>query len=1618
LKTCIHFIAALLSWLSLNAQCPDITQTTVNPNCIPNCELCSGDKFTVTLQGGDLPHNGTIDYYISETPGFNPYNGEGTKIGSANISTPNPPCRICPVLLGFMIDACGLEPKNEFIIIWTGSGFNTGGFVFDYAATNNTGGAPNADIQAGGCGITNGNPALVGGCTAIPVGLNYNLPPNSIWIVFTSVTAFTNYDFSSACALACKVFVSSSTCDRTIGAFSNFDATPGLRTQNMYISGCMCSSSAMYDIPGSLTGQGDFWAEGSIVNNGCATPSFSQPNYTPSPSTIDPFTYTIPQSWCDKANEIVGIINPKPDVNCCMEEFTERFTVNVKCPKANSASLEMCELSNGQSIFTLEDADAIVLNGSNGSVVYFKDIAGTNRIYSPYTSGNATIYAKVVDGKCSSNLVPVTLTVFLLPVAKPASAEICDISGFANFDLKQLEQTIKNGNNATSVMFFQDLSKTIPINSPYYTSSTVIYATISDSKCESNPVEITLTVLKVPEAFEASSSACPDSSGKATFKLTDLIPIITNNESGVTVKFYEDDLQLKGINSPYKSSTDTIFAVVSNGKCESEPVAIILKVSSLNSLTLVTDKNCDDGNGNAIFDLINAKKLLQQGDSSVKVRWYADSTQTTELFPPVIIQGTDTIYAYLFKDSCKSKHIPIILEAIKRPVATSFTWTVCSTTGESVFWILNSIKDYINLNSGLNVVFSKDSLMTDLITGDYYSAGDTLYAATQDGNCLSLPVKLILQIIKAPSFVKTADLIVCDHLVLFPLNGHDLTPNASYYSTRGITGTRLSVGDTIWQSGFIYMRDSLGNCVAEDSFYIDVNRQPQAGADQSISVCEGNIVNLNQYLSNADAGGTFYDIDNSGSLTDSIFNSLGHNGFSYRFAYVLNANSYCPGDTAFISINIVKKLFAGDDYTDTICEGTILSINPFLRGADSGGQLIDSLNTGALTPTSWNSAISGAGTYVVKYVVGDDITCPKDVSYITIVVQSAILIDNIGGQLGCGFYVLPPITGKNVIGRTHYYSLANRNGTRFNPGDTIKNSQRIYISGIEPGFCSDEDTFFIVISPPIFGKTLDVPLCYGDSILIGTTYYGINHPFGIEKFDTPAANGCDSFYMVAAAWAPLTDTLLNKTLCETEFLMINNTRYDITHTSGQEILDNVNRYGCDSIINIDLQFLPGSKSTYTTNLCRGEQIIINGNLYDENKTTGIDTLKNVSVNGCDSIVNVTVQSVSPSTFTYRNTICPSESVVLGNTSFNKSNPVLIDTLKGMSVNGCDSIIDIQLSFLPDATGNINQTLCENQFLLINGKRYDKSHASGQEIFPASSVNGCDSILNVLLNFKNSVSQNYAQSICENESVVINGKNYDKSNLSGIDTLSGQASGGCDSIVIIQLSLIPNKQTFITDSLCPGESIVINGKTYNEVKNSGKETLTALSGCDSIVTVNLLFSDLDLNYTREIFLVPGQSQTLQIIPNFTPASITWSPSTGLSCTDCLNPVATPTQTTTYIVTITDESGCIITAQITVRLDVVDDVFVPNVFSPNGDNINDQFKIISDNINLIISDFAIYDRWGNQVYYESNRTPVTHRGWDGSTTTNEKLNPGVYVYYIRLKIPGAEDKILYGDVSLIR
>lgn len=147
---------------------------------------------------------------------------------------------------------------------------------------------------------------------------------------------------------------------------------------------------------------------------------------------------------------------------------------------------------------------------------------------------------------------------------------------------------------------------------------------------------------------------------------------------------------------------------------------------------------------------------------------------------------------------------------------------------------------------------------------------------------------------------------------------------------------------------------------------------------------------------------------------------------------------------------------------------------------------------------------------------------------------------------------------------------------------------------------------------------------------------------------------------------------------------------------------------------------------------------------------------------------------------------------------------------------------------------------------------------------------------------------------------------------------------------------------------------------------------------------------------------------------------WLPNLGLSCNTCANPKASPNTTTTYTLTKT-QCKAITTASITVtvKTDCTPKVIlneIPNVFTPNGDGINDTF-----NFNIVgASDvsFVIYNRWGNLIQLVTSRASVTNVLWDGRTTSGIECSDGMYFYTLEYKDAKGDTQKKNGYVSLFR
>lgn len=137
-----------------------------------------------------------------------------------------------------------------------------------------------------------------------------------------------------------------------------------------------------------------------------------------------------------------------------------------------------------------------------------------------------------------------------------------------------------------------------------------------------------------------------------------------------------------------------------------------------------------------------------------------------------------------------------------------------------------------------------------------------------------------------------------------------------------------------------------------------------------------------------------------------------------------------------------------------------------------------------------------------------------------------------------------------------------------------------------------------------------------------------------------------------------------------------------------------------------------------------------------------------------------------------------------------------------------------------------------------------------------------------------------------------------------------------------------------------------------------------------------------------------------------------------CGNCLTRIVEPAYDITYIITATDENGC--TSHDDIFIDVMIDrnIYVPNVFSPNGDQVNDFFLITAGTGLEEIESLTIFDRWGNLIFQSQHFQPGdASRTWDG-TMNGQILNPDVFVYQLNVLYQDGLHKVFSGDVTILR
>lgn len=210
----------------------------------------------------------------------------------------------------------------------------------------------------------------------------------------------------------------------------------------------------------------------------------------------------------------------------------------------------------------------------------------------------------------------------------------------------------------------------------------------------------------------------------------------------------------------------------------------------------------------------------------------------------------------------------------------------------------------------------------------------------------------------------------------------------------------------------------------------------------------------------------------------------------------------------------------------------------------------------------------------------------------------------------------------------------------------------------------------------------------------------------------------------------------------------------------------------------------------------------------------------------------------------------------------------------------------------------------------------------------------------------------------------------------------------------------------------------SGDFYN--LKAGIHQITTKNYWDCLTTVQAIIPEPAEGVAD---ILPGDTtlqlgESVQFTSTFSPYSSSvinsynWSPSTGLSCIDCPNPIVNPyNRVTDFVLTITYNDHCVATATVRVLVENNLPVYIPNAFTPNGDGNNDIFLIYGEGIKTV--DLKVFNRWGELVFDSNNQ----FSGWDGSYK-GVLQNNAVYSYVANITYLDGKKLQRIGSITLVR
>jgi gliding motility-associated-like protein len=202
-------------------------------------------------------------------------------------------------------------------------------------------------------------------------------------------------------------------------------------------------------------------------------------------------------------------------------------------------------------------------------------------------------------------------------------------------------------------------------------------------------------------------------------------------------------------------------------------------------------------------------------------------------------------------------------------------------------------------------------------------------------------------------------------------------------------------------------------------------------------------------------------------------------------------------------------------------------------------------------------------------------------------------------------------------------------------------------------------------------------------------------------------------------------------------------------------------------------------------------------------------------------------------------------------------------------------------------------------------------------------------------------------------------------------------------------------------------------TTSPINQNYTLVVTNANGCSATDVINVMLTVTpQLNIAQPDTLFEGNTTTLTATGAPTNATYQWSPTDNLSKPNEATTQASPSQTTTYTLTVNTPEGCEAITTVTIPVIEPPKLLLPSSFSPNNDGVNDILRLVGRDVSEILS-FEVYNRWGERVFESNNIAD----GWDGTYRAQPQM-VGTYAYVVKYRYTDSEVKTIKGNVTLIR